>query len=79
VASEVAGLDVLSWIRGQKKFRTLPVALMSTGPDPTLLEHAAALGRQFVPAQTLRRRRDRGGHVSVRLLLAQRRFSCRTG
>jgi CheY-like chemotaxis protein len=38
------GLDVLSWIRGQKHLRTLPVSLMSAGPDRRLLEHAVGLG-----------------------------------
>lgn len=38
------GLDVLSWIRERKQWRTMPVTIMSAGPDRTLLERAGGLG-----------------------------------
>ena len=41
---KVPGLDVLSWIRSRPELRAMPVALMSSGPDRTLLARAAALG-----------------------------------
>jgi len=38
------GLEILSWIRTQERFRSVPVVVMSTGADPGLRMRAYSLG-----------------------------------
>jgi two-component system KDP operon response regulator KdpE len=53
VMPEVNGMDVIKWVRGSKRFKSIPIIVLSAEPHPELLNDALAAGANaylFKPA-----------------------------